>query len=163
MKLPAVAIAAPFAGGIALGLSPLIARHATSSVFLLVGFGCAGALLAAGLLLVKRNRLFPAVAASYICWLLLCVLGACIAEQPRPGDYIISQIGAGRLELKSPLRWHGQLRDEPAKLPWGYGYEIALSSVEYTGAWIPVTGGLRLSFTAHPQQPLPPEMHAGDE
>jgi competence protein ComEC len=163
MKLPAVPIAALFAGGIALGLSPFIAPHATSNAFLVICFVWAGASLLAGFLLVKLNRLFPAAAASCICWMVLGVLGACLAEQPRPRHHVLSQIESGRLALKSPLRWHGQLRDEPTKLPWGYGYEIALSGVEYEGAWIPVTGGLRLSFTTHPQQPLPPEVHAGDE
>jgi hypothetical protein len=41
MKLPAEAIAALFAGGIALGLSPTIAANATSGVFLLTAFSCA--------------------------------------------------------------------------------------------------------------------------
>jgi competence protein ComEC len=69
----------------------------------------------------------------------------------------------GRLSLKTPLRWHGHLRDEPARLPWGYGYEIELSGVEFEEALHPVRGGLRLSFTARPEGALPPDLHAGDE
>jgi hypothetical protein len=38
MKLPAVAIAVPFASGIALGLHPSVARHAPSLVFLSLCF-----------------------------------------------------------------------------------------------------------------------------
>jgi len=34
MKLPAVAIAAAFGGGIALGLHPVVARQASSPIFL---------------------------------------------------------------------------------------------------------------------------------
>src|SRR5205807_6137144 len=63
----------------------------------------------------------------------------------------------------SPLRWHGHLRDEPAKLPWGYGLEIDLSGVEFERASLPVQGGLRASFTPRPEQAPMPELHAGDE
>ena len=38
MKLPAVAIAAAFIGGIVLGLCPLFANHAISQAFLVRGF-----------------------------------------------------------------------------------------------------------------------------
>jgi len=60
------------------------------------------------------------------------------------------------------LRWYGQLRDEPDRLPWGYGYEIELSGVEFEGQLQSAQGGLRLSYSTHPGQPLPPELHAGD-
>jgi competence protein ComEC len=68
----------------------------------------------------------------------------------------------GRLPLKTPLRWHGQLRDEPTRLPWGYGYEIEISGVEFKGALQTARGGLRVSFTAHPEGGPPPNLHAGD-
>ena len=48
----------------------------------------------------------------------------------------------GRFPLKTPLRWHGHLRDEPTRLPWGYGYEIELSGVAFEDAlrgWRDVT------------------------
>ena len=57
----------------------------------------------------------------------------------------------------------GTLRDEPAKLPWGYGLQINLSGVEFEGAALPVQGGLRVSFAPHPAQAPLPELHAGDE
>jgi competence protein ComEC len=61
------------------------------------------------------------------------------------------------------LRWQGRLRDEPAKLPWGYGYEIELAGVEYQNALLPVQGGLRLGFTPHAGEAGVPDLHAGDE
>ena len=65
--------------------------------------------------------------------------------------------------MKTPLRWHGHLRDESTRLPWGYGYEIELSGVEFEATLHPARGGLRLSFTARPDGEPPPELHAGEE
>jgi len=68
-----------------------------------------------------------------------------------------------RFSLDSPLRWHGHLRDEPAKLPWGYGLEIDLDQIEFEGPGLPLRGGLRVSFTPCSEQGSLPELHAGDE
>ena len=69
----------------------------------------------------------------------------------------------GRLSLQSPLPWHGRLRDEVTRLPWGYGLEIELTGVEFEGSLRSAQGGLRLSFTPHPGESALPELHAGDE
>jgi hypothetical protein len=163
MKLPAVSIAAAFTCGIALGLHPVVARNASSHILLPFFFIVIGFLVLIGMILVRIERLFLASVASILSWVLLGFLGACIAEQPRDADHVISLLEQGRLPLKTPLRWHGHLRDEPARLPWGYGYEIEISSVEFEEALHPARGGLRLSFTALPDGALPPILHAGDE
>jgi len=163
MKLPAVAIAAAFASGIALGLHPMVARHASSLAFLSLSFVAVAVLVTTGIVLLKFGRLSLAAATSLLCWIFLGCLGACVAEQPRSANHILSLIKEGRIRLGTPLRWHGHLRDEPARLPWGYGYEIDLSEVEFEGDLLRAQGGLRLSFTTHPDQPLPAELHAGDE
>jgi competence protein ComEC len=163
MRLPAVAIAALFAGGIALGLRPAISQHANSRLFLATCFGITAALVVFGFFLSSYKRLFPAAIDSALAWVMLGVLAACIASQPRSAMHVSSLVASGRIALGTPLRWHGRLRDEPAKLPWGYGYEIALSGVDSQDAFLPVTGGLRVSFTTRPDQPLPPNVHAGDE
>jgi competence protein ComEC len=163
MRLPTVAISAAFACGIALGLHPAVARNASSRGILLTSFCVAAVLISAGITLARLNRLLSAAAASLLSWILLGFLGACIAEQPRPAEHVISLVEQGRLDLKTPLRWHGHLRDEPARLPWGYGYEIALSGVEMEGSLMPALGGLRLSFATSPDLSLPPKLHAGDE
>jgi competence protein ComEC len=163
MRLPAVAIAALFACGVVLGQSPWFAERVSSHVYLAVGFASIGFLICAGLVLGRIGRLFPAAALSILSWIILGLLGAGVANQPRPGDYILSVVDAGRVDLKTPLRWHGRLRDEPARLPWGYGYEIGLSGVEYEGSLIPVRGGLRVSFSESPDQTGAPDVHAGDD
>ncbi len=163
MRLPAVSIAAAFACGIVLGLHPSIV-HDASSITLLFSFLFLTAMsLLAGFLLVKLGLLFPAAASSLLSWVLLGFVGTLIAEQPRPPEHVTSLVEQGRIDLKTPLRWHGHLRDEPARLPWGYGYEIELSGVEFEGALRRALGGLRLSFSPHPEGRLPPTLHAGDE
>jgi competence protein ComEC len=163
MKLPAVAIAAAFACGIVLGQHPSIGRNAFPRALLLSAFLVAAILVLAGFILVKLRRLFPAAVASLLSWILVGFLGACVAEQPRSAEHVVSLLETGRLDLKTPLQWHGRLRDEPARLPWGYGYEIELSGVEFEGALRTIRGGLRLSFTPQQDGTTMPELHAGDD
>jgi competence protein ComEC len=163
MRLPAVAIAAAFASGIAVGLHPAVVRHASSHILLASFFMSAALSLVLGILLVKSGRISFAAIASLLSWVMLGLLGVCTAEQPRSRDHGTSMIEESRLPLKTPLRWHAQLRDEPMRLPWGYGYEMEISGVEFEEALHPARGGLRLSFTVHPDGGRPTELHAGDE
>jgi competence protein ComEC len=162
MRVPAVAIAALFAGGVALGLHPVVAQHASSRYLLVALFGCAAAAILLGLVLLRTKSLFSTALCGALAWLTLGILGSCIAEQPRPANHVLSLIESGQLDLGTPLRWHGRLRDEPTKLPWGYGYELSLTGVEYQGELLPTTGGLRVSFTSHPNQSPLPDVHAGE-
>src|SRR6266478_7141322 len=158
MRLPGVAIAAAFAGGIVLGLHPAIARNAASFLLLASSFIMIAIFILTGILLVRIGRLVPAAVASILTWVLLGFVGVCIAEQPRDMDHVISLVEQGHVPLKTPLRWHGHLRDEPTRLLWGYGYEIELSGVAFEDALQAVRGGLRLSFTAHTEG-VPPLGH----
>lgn len=162
MKLPAVPIAAAFACGVVLGQSGWLSQRTSSHSWLIAEFTATGLLITAGIFIATRDRLRLAIGFSLAAWLVLGVLGAGIANQPRPVDHIVSLINAGRVELKTPLRWHGHLRDEPARLPWGYGYEIELTGVQYQGALLRTQGGLRISFAPQPNQAIP-MVHAGDE
>lgn len=163
MKLPAVAIAAAFAAGIALGLHPAAVRNA-SSVFLLSACLVAGwVFILTGIILVGFDRLFPAAILSFLSWTLLGFLGACVAEQPLAANHVTPLVERRLFRLETPLRWRGNLRDEPAKLPWGYGLEISLSGVAFEGSWHSIEGGLRLSSVSPPDGRGWPELHAGDE
>jgi competence protein ComEC len=162
VRIPAVALAAAFVCGIVLGLSSVFARYSTSSHFLIGGFLAAGLLILTGVLFVRMDWLAAGAGSSLLCWASLGVLGAVIAQQPLPSDHVVTVVDGGRLDLHSPLRWYGKLRDEPARLPWGYGYEIELSGVDYHGEKLPLHGGIRLSFTPHAGAGALPELHAGD-
>ena len=165
MRLPAVAIAALFACGVVLGQSPWFAQQVSSHAALAIGFASVGFLICSGIFLAGCGRLASAAAVSILSWLILGVMGAGVAEQPPPADYVLSLVDTGRVDLKTPLRWHGRLRDEPARLPWGYGYEIELTGVEYEGSFVPARGGLRFSFSETPggTQTAAPDVHVGDE
>lgn len=163
MKLPAVTIAAAFACGIVLGLHPACVRHASSASLLVFSLFLTALFVLTGVILIKFDRIFLSALSSLLSWVLLGFLGAIIAGQPRASEHVSSLVERGNIELKTPLRWHGHLRDEAARLPWGYGYEIELSGVEFGGALRVAGGGLRLSFAPRAQGELPPEVHAGDE
>ncbi len=163
MRLPAVAIAAVFACGVVFGQARWFTQPASSHIYLAAGFAAAGVLICAGIFLARLGRLVSAAFASVLSWIILGVLGASLASQPRPADYVLSLVEAGRVDLKTPSRWHGYLRDEPARLPWGYGYEIELTGVEFEGSLVPTRGGLRLSFFEHPEGLAAPDVHAGDQ
>ena len=162
MRLPAVAIVACFAGGIALGLYTSIGQCSNSLSILAAGFPAALLLIIAGLLFIKLERTSSAAAVVALCWALLGVLAARVADQPRPSRHIVSRIESGSISLQTPLRWYGVLGDEPTRLPWGCGYEVALRSVEFEGRHVPLTGGLRIYFSPKPDE-TPPNIHAGDE
>ena len=68
----------------------------------------------------------------------------------------------GIINLKSPLRYYGRLADEAEKLPWGAGYNIELSGVDYEGLFVPASGGLRLSYIARTDHRAPVALHVGD-
>jgi len=70
MRLPAVAIAAAFTCGIALGLHPAVGRNASSLILLAFPFALAAVLVEAGIALLRIGRLFPAAAASFLSWVL---------------------------------------------------------------------------------------------
>jgi competence protein ComEC len=163
MKLPALAITALFVCGIVVGLYPPFAARTASHLFVLGGFVAAACLILAGLLLMRLQRLLPSAVASMLSWTLLGVLSAGIAGQPLPPDHVIMLVDGSRINLHTPLRWYGRLRDERARLPWGCGYEIELSGVEYQNALLPARGGMRLGFTPHPGEQGLPDLHAGDE
>jgi Domain of unknown function (DUF4131) len=164
MKLPAVAIAAVFASGIAFGLSGVISGHARSQLFVGLFFALALTSLLAAVLFLHYKRLAIAGMLSTICWVSLGIIGACIAQQPPAADHILSLVSAGKINLKSPLRYFGKLRDEPEKLPWGWGYEIGQTGVEYEGVLLPASGGLRLNLAVKStEQALSvAALHAGD-
>jgi competence protein ComEC len=157
MRIPAVAIAVAFAGGILLGRG----LHPTHGVFGF-SFPVIFFLLIAALLFTWRAKLWAAAIFSLMGWVCLGAVAIVVASRPLPAEHILSRIAAGQIELKTPLRWYGHLRGEPARLPWGVGLEMELSGVETAEGMIPVTGGMRMGFTPKEGEALP-EVHAGDE
>jgi competence protein ComEC len=162
MKVPAVAIVAIFACGIVLGLyfPGVLPYH--SRAFLALCFSAAALLIIAGIFLTALGKLSFAAIISLASWISLGVLGGTLSVEPRPANHVLTLIETGRVDLQTPLRWHGRLHDEPSRLPWGYSYEVELSSVEYRGETLATQGGLRLNFAPQDAVQAVPDLHAGD-
>jgi competence protein ComEC len=158
VRIPAVAIAAAFAGGILLGRGLQLSQGVFVVSFLSIFF-----LLVAGLLFAWRDKLWVAASFSLAGWVCLGAIGMVVASRPLPAEHVLSRIAAGQIKLKTPLRWFGHLRNEPARLPWGVGLEMELSDVETAKGMIPVSGGMRIGFTPKEGDAALPEVHAGDE
>jgi competence protein ComEC len=163
MRIPAVAIAAAFSGGIVLGQSVFLNSHAGGIPVSAIALGIALTLLFLGLLLVWRNLLWSAAFASLASWMVLGILAGTIVRWPLPAEHVLLRIAARQIPTRTPLRWYGVLRSEPARLPWGYGLEMSLTGVERAEGYLPVTGGMRLGFTPREGQPALPALHAGDK
>jgi competence protein ComEC len=157
MRIPAVAIAVAFSGGILLGRELQLSRSVLGISFLAVF-----SLLIAALLFAWRAKLWTAGLCSLLGWVCLGVIGMSVASRPLPAEHVLRRIATGKIELKTPLRWYGHLRGEPARLPWGVGMEMELSRVETAEGMIPIMGGMRIGFTPKEGEALP-EVHAGDE
>ena len=71
MKVPAVAIAAAFAGDIVLGQWRPVARYIPSPPYLTICFAGAALLICSGVFLARKTRLLPASAISVLSWSLL--------------------------------------------------------------------------------------------
>ncbi len=163
MKLPAVALAASFAGGILLGLQPVAARHATSRNFLALLFVFLLVCLLAAIPLSGRGKLWPSTSCSLAAWVALGIFAACVAQQPLPPEHVLRRMAAGQISGKAPLRYVGRLRNEISRLPWGYGLELDLTRVETAAGALPLRGGMRVGFTPKVGEPGLAELHAGDE
>ena len=163
MKIPAVAIAAAFACGILLGQLPWVSSRVNSPGFFVGAILYCAAALLAGAYFTLRDRLLLGGVTSLFAWILLGAFACCLTEQPLPSAHISRLIASQHIDLKSPLRWYGRLASEPARLPWGYSFDLALSGVDAYGEHLPVIGELRVGFTPKDDDQQLPPLHAGDD
>ena len=138
MRLPAVWLTAAFAAGagIALRWPEPMARLALAAILLLA---LGGALLA-----VRRNML--AWVAVLVAWSALGGLAVGVERASVPADHVTKLIANSTIDLSTPLRWRGHLRDTPTLLTWGRRLDIDLESVEEQDVMYPVSGGLRANL-----------------
>ena len=108
MKLPAVAIAAVFIGGILLGLYPPIANHAVPHVPLVLSFAACSCLVLARLMLVQWQQLALGTVASMLSWLMLGVLSAenRTAAAAAGSHFDACQQRPDRAAFATALAWH---------------------------------------------------------
>jgi competence protein ComEC len=162
MKFPAVAVAASFAGGIALGLWFPDLRSASSPHDLLAQVLAASLLLISAFVLLSVGKNSLAAGFSLTAWMVLGVFGVSISRQALPEDHVLTLIQSGRLTLGEPLQWQGVLQSGPTEMPWGWSYDVSLSSVQFQGRALPIQGGLRVNYSPKPGDSPLPELRAGD-
>jgi competence protein ComEC len=162
VRLPALAIAAAFACGIALGLW-LPAAGIAEIPFLWSALGSVCACGAFALLLLKFEKTGAAAGVALLTWAALGLFAAAIEQQPLPTNHVLTLAASGALDLHEPLRWRGALASEPVKMPWGWSYDVALAAVEYEGRFLTVQGGMRLSYAPEGESQSLAELHAGDQ
>ena len=154
MKLPALWIALAFACGIA------VSKHAPGSIPFWAIATAALIILAIGLLAFTNKLAMPAAFA--ICaWLAMGILGAHLEQNAVPHNDVARLVSRGTLDLAEPLRWFGQLRDDPEPTPLGWRYVIDLHGVERAGQVLPISGGLRLTYYRGDNREPPPGLRAG--
>ena len=163
MKIPALAIATAFAGGILLGRMGSLPTLIPTRNALVFCFAFLFVFLLTSLLLALRGSVWVAAMLSLFGWTALGVVSMAIASRPLPAEHVMVRLAAGQIELKTPLRWFGKLRDEPARLPWGYGMDLELTGVETAEGMLPLRGGMRVSHTPRGEDSALPEVHVGDE
>src|SRR5438477_914650 len=163
MRLPAVAIAIAFSLGVALGLWPTIGFHQNSKAFIAAALVFIFTFILGSFLLLIRQHLRIAGILSLVAWLTLGWAAAAITSEPQPANYVVNLIDANKIDLQTPLRWRGTLRDEPAILPWGVSMEIALAEVDYQERAIAIQGGMRLTYAPRPGDAALPDVHCSDE
>jgi peptidoglycan/LPS O-acetylase OafA/YrhL len=117
MKLPAVAIAAAFSGGILLGLAPWFRLHSgTHTALAMLIFGIA-LLIVLGYLLVRCEFVWASAMVCLAAWVALGVLASTVANRPLTPDHVLSRLSAQEIPQHTPLRWYGTLASEPARIP----------------------------------------------
>jgi competence protein ComEC len=159
MKLPSLFPVACFAGGILLSGGLASYLHSTPRTLILVTI----AFLICAFILISRRLILAAAIVGAGAWIFLGAAAANLERSTVPVNLASTLMESGKLDASATLRWHGRLRSDPLKLPWGTRYEIALNSVESAAGVTPVTGGLRLtSYRDESKAAPPPQARAGD-
>lgn len=162
MRVPAVLLVAGFAAGALLAKFWAPENAAGHHRVLLTLFLLAAIAIGAGFLLLHGKFVRSAVVLTATSWILLGGVGLIVARRPAPSSHITALISSGKLDTSTALRWHGRLRSDPRRLPLGLQYDLDLESVEMGGEFIPVQGGMRLSYFRNEKEVEPVAVRAGD-
>lgn len=155
MKLPALWLALAFGSGIASEHLLNAPRAAWLSA--------AAILLVTALVQLLSKWLALAGILAVASWFALGGLAMSCQEHFVPPNDAARLIVAGKVDASQPLRWQGQLREDPERLPWGWRYTIDLHAVSIPTGVLRASGGMRLTCFTGRDPDSPPELRAGDE
>jgi competence protein ComEC len=110
-----------------------------------------------------RERLRTAWSLALVAWFSIGGFGAAAERASLPQNHVTHVIRNISPESNEAFRWRGQLRSDPARLPWGRRFELDLEEVQLAGQAVPVTGGLRVTYyTPESAAETLPKFRAGD-
>ncbi|HET9402859.1 MAG TPA: ComEC/Rec2 family competence protein [Candidatus Acidoferrales bacterium] len=154
MKAPFLTVAASICAGI------VLARLQPEPVS--AWCVAAGSILTLAAVLISLNLRLGALIAASAAWLALGGLSAAISDSRTAPNLVSALAASHKIDLGISMRWRGWLRSDPARLPYGWRFEIDLESIELRSEVVPVTGGMRATY--YQSLPaLPEAMRAGDE
>ncbi len=155
MKLPAVWIFAAFASGVGVVMHwPASPKVWIAAAILAIAFSAA---------FLWHKHFIPAFACALLAWVALGGLAYHVERLPFPRDQVTRVLSEKQVDLSTPFRWRGRLREDPMTLAWGQRFEIDLEQVEVAGEILPVSGGLRINFYSGTRAAEPPAgLRAGD-
>lgn len=162
MKLPAIALVAAFAAGIAAAASSFAERVLAGPGPIALLLFAGAAVLALGFLLLRWQLMKAAAALSLVAWVLVGAAAIRIERQPLQANHVLSFIATNKLDTNSPLRWRGRLRSNPSPLPWGTSYELEVEAIATAEGEIPIQGGVRFNAYSREPREILPEVRAGD-
>ncbi|MHB8412193.1 MAG: DNA internalization-related competence protein ComEC/Rec2 [Candidatus Acidiferrales bacterium] len=155
MKLPALWLGLAFAGGVATERVP--------GIHLKLWLAATIISISVGLLLALASKKFAvAWILALTAWFALGAITVQMAQRDVAPDDAAMLVTSGTIDTSEPLRWHGVLREDPERLPWGLRYIINLGQVKIAGKTIPVQGGLRLNYYFGREDETLPKLRAGD-
>ena len=154
MKAPALCLFLALGAGIALVNLRALPVYIIACLALLL------LAISAVLFAIRFDRC--ALAAAAAAWAALGSLALCVQRAAVPQNSISALAAAGAAELSVPLHWRGWLRSDPERLPYGWRFEIDLSSFQTIAGSIPCSGGMRATYYDATRS-LPRPLRAGDE
>lgn len=155
MKLPAVWIFAAFASGVGI----VMRWPASPKVWIIAAILS----IACSAVFLWREYSVAALTCALCAWGALGGLAYHTERLAVPRNQVTRVLSEKQVDLSTPFRWRGRLREDPMTLPWGQRFEIDLEHVEVAGETIPVSGGLRLNFYSGTRAAEPPAgLRAGD-
>ena len=155
MKLPALWLGLAFASGIAAAQFPSTRPTlwiTAATVAILIGL----------LLALLWKKLVVAGICALAAWFALGALAMQLQRRDVALEDVAGLVESGQIDASQSLRWHGILRKDPERLPWGVRYTIDLAGVEVGGQTTVVRGGLRLNYYFSRNGDVLPHLRAGD-
>jgi competence protein ComEC len=155
MKSPALWIFTSLSAGIL--LAPLLHKFSFAAFVT-----ACGVLLIVALTCWSWRREWIAFGVVLLAWVSLGAACVGVAGHAEPSDRVSTLASRRSIDLGEALRWHGVLRADPLRMPWGWRFEIGLDGAEMATGVVPMSGGLRLTYYGD-ENSLPVTMRAGDQ